>query len=909
MSRHSLNALALLLSIAAVAWGEGDPQLLDDRDTGARLLLHRPGVLTYDNYGIEGYRPWPRNVLTRGANPIYDEFGSFLVNGVDVYRLQESRRFDDAPGVFVGSSISKPATYESYVNRLVVADDSYKNWQTRFIIGDRISTRFSPLFLDLASLNGIRWDLASQHHGFTVAGSRLDRPIFTNRDSGPLGDVPFASYLIGGNWRGNYRTIEMSASYVNLFRVDSRSAPDWNGMKGSLPNVTQEVDYLVVRFEDSSPRDGEGLRVFDVQMLIDGELRQDVEPFITKHNADLVNQDYPNKDRRFVSPIPPYIEVLLGRQTGDFSFHETGPEGFTTADGKDYVLYWFPIPEGEEVESASFEAVVSGNYRIGIAEIYAIDPRISRNDPEDRNRATFYQQVTGSEGRSTAGGRIRRVRFRYGRQTGVTVTGLELNTDVKGFQFKAEWAHSFNFLQYPASQDAGSRHGRGGTAWLVNVQRDLVPELTVGGEWFRLDPDYTTQLMVTDLTLSAYTDPPGAFAGELGTAEEALNYTLLLNSVDDNDDKDPFPDTFFLPSFADNNGIFPGLDEDLDGQPDTNRNNNATPDYFEPFLLYYVDPDDFDYGTDLNNNGVIDVREDDLKPDYPYDLNRTGAHLFARSRPLEDLELTVGYYDMETIWGGMRSEVAYAVADYRKQLSGRSELRAANYAKRVKDDIPDDVFRYGDIASFDALNTWDVIRVFVEDELLMKDSFVNTSFVGFSFENVGRFSGEANVKYEVNAQLDPPDGGSNRIRLWTSVLRSDYQWRLGPVAISPKYKFMMRKRSDGDGRVHPISELFSYPMVLSEYELTEWTSLKGGIQGFPGLPSLYRNLEDKDQDFDSKNYLFMLSNRFEHAGYDLALNAGYEITRRRMRDRRREFEDVDYELFFIRMVVGLEPVL
>ena len=165
------------------------------------------------------------------------------------------------------------------------------------------------------------------------------------------------------------------------------------------------------------------------------------------------------------------------------------------------------------------------------------------------------------------------------------------------------------------------------------------------------------------------------------------------------------------------------------------------------------------------------------------------------------------------------------------------------------------------------------------------------------------------MKYEVNAQLDPPDGGSNRIGLWTSVLRSDYQWRLGPVAISPRYKFMMRKRSDGDGRVHPISELFSYPMVLSEYELTEWTSLKGGIQGFPGLPSLYRNLEDKDQDFDSKNYLFMLSNRFEHAGYDLALNAGYEITRRRMRDRRREFEDVDYELFFIRMVVGLEPVL
>jgi len=86
-------ALIGVALLAGPALGEGEPRLLDPHSTGARLLLYRPGTLTYDNYGLEGYRPWPRNALTRTANPVYDEFGNFLVNGVEVYLLEENRRF------------------------------------------------------------------------------------------------------------------------------------------------------------------------------------------------------------------------------------------------------------------------------------------------------------------------------------------------------------------------------------------------------------------------------------------------------------------------------------------------------------------------------------------------------------------------------------------------------------------------------------------------------------------------------------------------------------------------------------------------------------------------------------------------------------------------------------------------
>jgi len=173
MLSSTIIAIGSLLGLALAAWGEGAPKLVDPHTTGSRLLLYRPGLLTYDNYGIEGYRPWPRNVLTRTANPVYDEFGQFLVNGVEVYRMQETRRLEKNPvsAFFEGSNHLKPANYDSYVNRLMVADDSYNAWHTRFIIGDRIRTHFSPLYLDLAALNGIRWDLANETQAFSVVSS------------------------------------------------------------------------------------------------------------------------------------------------------------------------------------------------------------------------------------------------------------------------------------------------------------------------------------------------------------------------------------------------------------------------------------------------------------------------------------------------------------------------------------------------------------------------------------------------------------------------------------------------------------------------------------------------------------------------------------------------------------------
>ena len=895
MSKRVVILLALLAGLPLPAYGEGDPRLLDPHTAGTRLLLYRPGPLTYDNYGLEGYRTWPRNLLTRTTNPIYDEFGGFLVNGVEAYRLQETRRFDDPVQVFTGSHLDKSSNYQAFLSRLMVADDSYKDWQTRLIIGDRIRTRFTPLVLDMAALNGVRWDLSNQHHGFTVVTSRLDRPVFAGTE-GTARTTAFAAYLLGSHWQWRWRTIDLSASYVNMFRIDSRSPSNWNGMRGQLPNVVQPVEYLVVRIEDSSMRDGGGTRVFDVALYLDGEKRDDIAALVTRHNTEDFDALNVNGARLFERPIPPYVEVL--RDSRYAAERDAGD--YFSAAGRDYLLFWFPIPTDGEVEGASFEVLVSGDYRIHTAEIYVIDPNTSAVN--NRYLSTPYQEVAGSEGRGTAGAGLRQVRFKYGRQTGVTLGDLRLATDVKGFQLKAEWARSFNFLQYPISAHAGTRHDRGGNAWLVNFERELTPQLSAGGEWFRLEPDYTTRLAVTDFTLG------GSY--EQGFVKHNLNYSLDLNPVDDNDDKDPFPDQVFLPAFEDNNGVFPGLDRDQDGTPDTNRNRNGTPDYFEPFLLYDVDPDDFDYGDDLNNNGVIDHRENDRKQDYPYDLNREGYHLFGRIEPRRGLQLTLGRYAMEAIRGGQRTAVWYAKTEYRRRFAGWGEVKAVEFLKRVRDDIPDDVFRYGDLANFNIFTPRGITRPapFVEDALLMRNSLVSTAFVDFGFSGWRNFFAGANVKFDANRQLNLPRGGGNLIRLWTSVLRADYRWRLGELEVTPRFKFMLRKRSDDEGVVHSFSELFTFPMVVANYRFTENSWLRGGIQGFSAMPGLYRNLEDGDLDYDTRDYLVMLVNHFDYAGYDMALTAGYQVSQRDMKDRSRAVEDIDFEHFFIRAVVGLEPL-
>jgi hypothetical protein len=145
------------------------------------------------------------------------------------------------------------------------------------------------------------------------------------------------------------------------------------------------------------------------------------------------------------------------------------------------------------------------------------------------------------------------------------------------------------------------------------------------------------------------------------------------------------------------------------------------------------------------------------------------------------------------------------------------------------------------------------------------------------------------------------------VREWAWVLRGDYRWRLGKLAVQPKAKLMAYSRVDREDLHRPVQEGYFYPMVVVRYALTPMTELGLGAQGFPFLPARYRDFENKSVRFGSQDYLATVTNATTYNGYHLSLNMGYQLKLIRYGDRQRAGEDVDRALFFIRLIMGLEP--
>ena len=129
--------------------------------------------------------------------------------------------------------------------------------------------------------------------------------------------------------------------------------------------------------------------------------------------------------------------------------------------------------------------------------------------------------------------------------------------------------------------------------------------------------------------------------------------------------------------------------------PDHNRNYNGMPDYVEPFLMYDADPQDYDYGADLNHNDFIDARENDWEADYPYDPDLRGLHLYGQLQTDAGSDLDLGgLTSRANRWvlaqqGALHpSQVRAASAESRalllRSLAGKGGGRGGGSAERVQ---------------------------------------------------------------------------------------------------------------------------------------------------------------------------------------------------------------------------------
>jgi hypothetical protein len=914
---------------------------------GPGVFLYRPGE-GYTTHSREPYRMWPRSYLVRPEDLVFDELGDFVVEGIEVFSLRESRTLDPGPG----SVINKSRYFRDYLSRLSVASDSYGDFHTTLAVGDQIRTKFTSMSLDMAALNGIRWDMSTKRFDFTFVNSRLDYPIWdvdANNDNkqhnaSVIGTRPpfFATYLLGSHLQTSIGALNLGAQWVNQYRINSLLGRKQWDIRGATPNNSSEIDYLVVKFADGSIDDDGGPRVYDLQVYINGELRPElrVHPdavsaaglddtqriVVTRHHMDAIDPAFPNGDAEFPRElgleIPPYVEFVSGQLPEEFP----GQRGYLEAHGKEYLLYWVPLST-EDIDAVSFRAKVGNDYRISLSEVYANDPSRLRagRTPRDRNRALFFQDVAFAPGKVQDLSNLQVVKFDYGRETGRMLAGVHADMTVENFSFRAEYDLSADFRRFPVA--SGERSSRTGQAYFVNATW-RGEQLDVGGEVFHMDPHYGTSLRIQDPAYQSFVTLPfspldseidGGLKGIDGFNQSGLNGTLIFDTVEDNDDKDRFADQHYIRSRRDLDGVFPGLDLDQDGRPETNKNNNAIPDYLEPFLLYGVNPEEYDYGDDLNNNGIIDIRENDAEADYPYDLDLKGFHLFGSYHPWKGTTLTLGQYLTKQIAAGGENNVLYAKAVYDRKIPFWGRFLLVDFAKRVEDDIRDNVFIFPRNATFELQE--DVSGRFsgaglgvtlIEDPLQMKDSFVNTAYAETELTALAPIDLQLNLKHELNHQFGQDGGDASQITRITSVIRGQYahhlSGRFAGVSITPQIKVMSQRLSDDRFPVPVLHEFFFYPIVRLDWELTPVTSFRAGAQGFPFLKSRSLDLVSPGRDFSTQDYVALIANTFTYQGYEVNFNAGYQIQKRQFDSAQRAASDVNTSIFFFRSLVGLRPV-
>jgi hypothetical protein len=874
----TLLGLALLLSgqvqAQSLTWGEQE-------------FLNREEYpwwdLPYENYSLLSYRDYEYGT-TRDESPTYDPFGTYILDGISLLNLSESRTL--VPNVR-GSSISWSDA--GRFRNLVIMRDQYKRWSTRLMVGEQLDIHFTPLTLAKPRLPGIRWDGSSHKNSFTIVGSRASTPNLNG------GTHSFSTYLYGAHWESQLGDmLNFGLSYINLFQTDSEQRS--GSLQGDFPSIWIPTRSFYLMVSDDSPEDLNGVQVLNVEVYRDGA-PFDIQPEIKKvpHLARVDDVPHLRRDRAW-APQSMQADRLLNPGFG--LFFQEGVAVVPTNNaplevgGTDLLVYRFELPADVKAENLHYKLQVAGDYSIdvgttaqweGLGRIFA-----------------DWHNVARARGNVGDGSNMRWVSVSYGVPVGLTQFGSNVKADMFGLNMEAEYVSNFvNFL-FPLH--GGDRSRERNNAYFAKVLKEM-GDWRLGGEYFDIPDDFQTSL---------------PFWSE--HSQKTLPYEL----VEDNDDRDEWADNWeqwdpldplyvqleaqqggdveaenptgardYLNSGVVGYGVFPGLDKEGDGIVDINVNRNTTPDYIEPFLMYFVEPDDFVYGDDMNNNGIVDERENDNTPNYPYELDRTGFHLFAALEPFKEAKLRLGRYQVWQPAGGGRNEVSYAKLQYTVARDPIGWLDFHYRIKQVRDDIADPVYQ----PVVNPLSATTLSMRIKRDLLFMQNSRVNTFFAEAHYTGVRHLHFINAAKLEVNSLQGNGLGGGDRIVDWTWVSKGDYGYPFGKLTITPMAKFLLQKRSAPSDLLSPLHTWEFFPIIKADYALTERTFLRAGMQGLPGFEHLFRNERASSQDFDARHYVLNLQTKSNYVGYDISINIGFRSTRNSLINLPREPEQKFKEFF------------
>lgn len=783
---------------------------------------------SYMNYSGRNYENYSSTFIRK---KFFDNFGNFLIEGTTIYELSEVQRQAFGADLTGGSDLIKSRFYQSYFNNLVIGSDSYGGFQTRLMVGDAIRTKFTSLTLDRARFNGIRWDAGTSKYRGTVVVSRISDPIRFKFDSnifsaGVRTIREWTQYLFGGHFETDLGDmLTLGVTYVNQHQRRTSIDSKESSLKGVVANVIPRV--IFIRISDDSPGDNSGPILYaPPRIVVNGQIRpteniygqlptpsldKPIQYYEVRNLAQGRNEGFAINDNDFFAGADTTSFTRYQNYSARYSIPPQQYPAQIPPISNESKTFAFFMPEGSE--SVQFLLTVSNDFKIETAQDWVNQKDsyseggffISHSDPSAIGRPTPFFIRARADGNVKDASNKKIVAVDYGLTSGMSVYGFNFKFNWEGFDIEGEFNESVEFMKYPLL--AGNRFESKGQAYFLRGKKKI-GRITLGGEKYKISPDYVTWLNTYVLENSYYSSPnlssflpnPLIFPEELPGYE--LSYPLdgrrvifpggaFYPLVDDNDDNDRWEDGFYhydvqstdlfeinndvingrgdhfklgyrqnineLRSLSDiirrpDSGIFPGKDRDNDGIPDDDKNADGIPDFAQDFLTYYSDPPSFDYGDDWNNNGIIDEQENDILPDYPYEPDIDGYHGFTSLELLDDFVVAVGKINEQAIARGGTNDVNYFKATYFSALPKFGSLRLFYVLKQVQDNISNNGYQFTDVITVD-----NPFPEFVLDPMNYKNSLVNSLYIGTKYDQIANVNIENNLRIELNKQFEIGD--------------------------------------------------------------------------------------------------------------------------------------------------------
>ncbi|MBD3346878.1 MAG: hypothetical protein GF401_17625 [Chitinivibrionales bacterium] len=263
----------------------------------------------YKNYGKDTYN---KLKIERDVIGLYDNFGEHITDGVHLYELQnkaerlnsEWEGVNDSMDYSKSLEFQKEDFFEKFSN-LVITQDAIGGNKTSFLIGDQITTKFTPLTFNKTNFNGVRFDWWSTGLQFSFLLSRTRPGFLAKKDKSgtslveyPVSDSSFeAKYYnpsSGGGIKGTRdfsgkspfgdidwlwsfhaqntiaNKVDVGLTYINHHVTDVKKGEKW--FRGDVPDVwmPEEIHF---EFSDLTPLDTNdaGVYVDDVRMFVNGK--------------------------------------------------------------------------------------------------------------------------------------------------------------------------------------------------------------------------------------------------------------------------------------------------------------------------------------------------------------------------------------------------------------------------------------------------------------------------------------------------------------------------------------------------------------------------------------------------------------------------------------------------------------